>query len=496
MSKFLNSVWGKLVLVVLAGLAIRLLAYGFIKAPWIIFDEFIYLDTARQIVRGEFISALWRDPQLYPAGWPLLMATVAGFLKNPDTQYRVILFFNMLLSSFVPVLAFFLTGSLGVAVLISVFPPLFVYSSSIMSESLYTLMLFLVLVVSKYIIRDDLKKTRSLILAAVILGLLLYATRRVRSVGLVLIPAFVLTGGVIAFLQFREKSLNTLKNTVFFVVLAVFAYYLWEYLGRHTLFPDRDFYQRTPYIKSLIKALSRPLYSLTLIRNELTISLFFSYFILPFFLLHQTVKQWHKKEWHLLFPRIFAFFVFVGTLVLTFAHMFIGTSHNPQYLVFSRYLDPVLVVLFALMLGDFWSYLQTKSYRLKLPLWVYPIVGYFLFYFVFRIPRLDYKFGNTMPIYFFLKLFESPLSVWAVVILVVVAFYALARNQRTLLLVSFLVLFSLTSWFSIGETRNTPQWVAAKYQITINDWQIVAKSYRAADVALCIHRDGVSSELY
>src|SRR3989304_8517322 len=94
--------WVWLVAIVLLGFLLRLITYGFIKIPWIVYDEFTYLDTARQIVRGHFISAFTRD-QLYPAGWPLLLAAFVGFFHDPYVQYKAALVVTMPLSSLVPV---------------------------------------------------------------------------------------------------------------------------------------------------------------------------------------------------------------------------------------------------------------------------------------------------------------------------------------------------------------------------------------------------------
>lgn len=496
MKKVLRSTWGKLALIVMGGLLLRLITYGFIKIPWIIFDEFIYLDTARQIIRGSFLSQMSRDPQLYPAGWPLVLASFGGFIKNPFVQYKFMLILTMLISALIPVLVFFLTGSLWVSLAVALYPPLFVYSSSIMSETFYIFMLVLIVTVLKYIVKDDLKKKTTLILAAFIMGFFLYYTRLTRSFGVILIPAFVLSTLSLVYLQYKEKSISTLRQIVYFAVLTVFSYYFCVYLGKNWLFPKSSFYEKTAYIKAFTQALWRPRFSLVLLKNELTLSFFWLFFFLPVFWVHEGVKEWHKREWHLLYPRLFTFFIYAFSLILTFSHMFIGTKHNPQYLIFSRYLDPALVLLFSYGLKDFVSYLEAKTLKIEIPTWVYLLIGYFLFYFVFRLPSLDYKFGNTMSVYFFLFFKNSALTYWTLLIIVGLLYYALKKAEKKFLVGVFVFFFIWTWFFSVRKTLSTPEWVTAKYQETVNEWQIVMKNYRYSDTPLCIHKDGISSELY
>lgn len=493
--QFFEPTWRKLLGIVVLAYVARLIVYGFIRTPWIIFDEFIYLDTARQIIRGHFAALLSKDPQLYPPGWPLLFTAVSGFIKNPYLQYKIILLFNMLISSLVPVMVYLLVGSVTVSLLVAFYPPLFVYSSSIMSETFYIFMLFAVLTILKYIIKDDLRKSTSLMIAALVLAFFLYYTKLVRSFGIVLLPSFILSAAVVGYLQLRQGSRTTLKRLVYFTVLTVFGYYLLGYLAKLTIISG-SFYNRTPYLQSLWQAILRPRFSFTLLRNQLTLSLFFWYFLLPIFFWQQLVKEWHKKEWHLLLPRIFAVFIYLSSLVLTFAHMSIGTNRNPQYLLLSRYLDPALVLLFVFGLKDFFEYLNTKTNRIKLSTAVYLVLIYFWFYFVFRLPNLDYKFGNTMPAYFFLFFKESPWQYWVLTVLIGFIFYALAKNNKRWLLAGFLLVFGWTSLLSIKNTVQTPRWVGDKYQVTLHEWQMFMANYEYSDIPLCIHKDGISSELY
>jgi len=473
-----------------------LVVYGYIKIPWIIFDEYIYLDTARQIVRSNFLSQLSRDPQLYPPGWPLFLAAFTGFIKNPLVQYKISLIGTMLISSLIPFLVFWLSGSLWVSLLVAFYPPLFIYSSNIMSETLFIFMLLALITALKFIVRDDLNKRGSLFLAAVILGLFIYFTRIIRSFGIILLPAFALAVLLVIYFQYRAQSFNRLKSLVYFSLLTVFFYYVWNYLSRLLFLPDKGFYEKTTYIDSFIKGLMQPRFSFTLLRNEITLSLYWLFFVLPIFSYFEFRKEWHKKEWYLLLPRLWTIFIFGFSLLLTFAHMFIGTARNPQYLVFSRYLDPALVLLFVYGATDFLKYFQTASAKLKIHPAIWLVLAYFVYYFIFKLPKLDYKFGNTMSVYFFLLFKEQAWLSWILVALVGFIVYSIIKNQRFWLLSGLLIFFVWTTLFAINNTLSTPTWVMAKYQKVINEWDLALSNYQTADIPICIHKDGISSETY
>ena len=492
---FFEPLWRKLALIVGLGFLVRLFVYGYIKIPWIIFDEYLYLDTARQIIRGTFISQLSRDPQLYPPGWSIVLAAFVGFIKNPFTQYQAALWLTMLLSSIVPLAAFWLTRSLWVSVLLAFYPPLFVYSSSIMSETMFVLMLFVLLTLLKDIVRDDFTKRRSLILAALVMGFFLFYTRLVRSFGVVLLPSLVLAGLFVCYLQYRQGSLVRLRSLLFFLILTVFFYYGFSYLGSLWLLPKNGFYERSVYIESIISALKQPQLTWVLLRNELSLSLFWWFWILPLFFVSETIKTVHKREWQDLLPRVWAVLIYVFSLGLTLAHMFIGSQKNPQYLVFSRYLDPALVLLFAYGVADFVKYIAHQT-KLKIPVWLWLVLGYFVFYFVLKLTKIDYKFGNTMSIYFFLNLVKEPMWLWLLAGLSMALFYTLFRDLKTWLFYLLALFFVVASYLSISNTLSTPEWVMNKYQGVIKEWQQALSRFPNTDVPICIHENGISSETY
>jgi len=208
------------------------------------------------------------------------------------------------------------------------------------------------------------------------------------------------------------------------------------------------------------------------------------------------VSKVRQKHWHEALPRIWAVCIYLFSLALTFMHMFIGALHNPQYRVFSRYLDPAITILFVFAAADFIAFLKTTTVKLKLHRAIVPVLVYFAVYFVFFLPKLDYKFGNSMSVYFFLIFNSQPWLYLLLIGLLAVIVYAVSKNRRKLILWSMAFFFGWSFFFSVLNTLKTPAWVNSKYQRVIEEWQSAMANYPTAEVPLCIHRDGISSETY
>jgi hypothetical protein len=357
-------------------------------------------------------------------------------------------------------------------------------------------MILLSLGILKYIIKDDLRKNNTLVLASVVFAFFIFYTRLVRSFGMVLLPSFLLATLVTIFFLAKQKSFYKVKKLIYFSVLVSFFYLFFDYLAKLLILPDNGFYKKQDYVRALFKALSNPKLSLVSLRNEISLSLYWLGFILPVYFFVQLKKELHKKEWHLLLPRFFAVFIYLSSLFLTFAHMFIGAQKNPQYLVFSRYIDPSLVVLFVYMLSDFLQFIKSRSLKIKVHPLVFVALFYFLFYFIFKLAKLDYKFGNTMPIYFFLLFKNSILQKAIISGLVLSMGYLLYKNSKQLLLLILALFFFYSGFMSIKNTISTPAWVQEKYSLTVKEWQMSLENYQTTDIPLCIHKDGISSEVY
>lgn len=490
----LKKAWFWVAVSVLFGFILRLYAYGFIKIPWIIYDEFVYLDTGRQIVRGlSFLSKLERD-QLYPPGWPLIFSSFLGYFSDPFMQYKAVLIFTMILSSLVPVLSFLLFGNWILGIFLMVYPALFVYSSSIISETMFVVMLFILFVVLKNVIKDDLHKQLYTILSGIVFGFLIFYARFIRSFGIIILPAFLTASGVFLIASKIHELKHLRKNLILFVALTTFTYLLFDFLSRRFIMPQGGFYKNESYIRAIQLVLVRPLTALTILQNELVIIFVSQFWVLPFFFLRETYRSFRSRNYEEILCRLFLIFLCIGALLLTILHQIQVVDRNNQYLLFSRYLDPILVILFVYSLRDFLQAAIGHS-RLHIHTAWLAITAYFVWYLYFNFFYGWYKFGNNMPIYF-LRVFKDNLFYFSVfVVLVGGMWYMFLRKRYMSVVLLFIVLFLWHSYLSITATRDVPRFVMNQYMPKITMWQDSFKN-GYTDTPLCIYKSEITHEVY
>ncbi len=483
--------------IVVLGVVLRLIAYGFIKIPWILYDEVVYLDTSRQIVRGSFLSKLTRD-QLYPPGWPLIFSALSGFINNPYLQYKVVLLFNIFLSSSTSVIAYLFFRNLWVSAFLNIYPALFVYSSSIMSETAYIFFLFLLVLILREIVRDDLNSPKTVILAGLVFAFFMYYTRLIRSFGIILLPSFVVAILVFCYLTRHELSKKLHKSLQLFLILTVGSYMVYNLLGKDMFLASGMLYETKPYWQALIKNLGNVNLMSVLVKNELLAILISGFWFLPLFFVKGTIQVFKKKEWADALSRLFIILLLFASLALTLVHMLKGAP-NKQYLLFTRYLDPVLVVVFAFSLYDFFDYLiHTHKPRLskRFYLLYFILLGAALIYLRKGFYLDSYKFGNNMPLYFLNRLVQDGWT-WFYVLsatLSIIAYLLWSRRYKLLLAV-FVVFMLGQSFVAIEKTRGVPRYVIDNYSQKIKEWQLSFKD-SPTDTPLCLYDDNISVEVY
>jgi len=472
----------------LFGMIARWIVFRFVHIPWIIYDEYIYLDGARQILRGDFISHLYRD-QAYPPGWSFVLAPIVGMFHNPFLQYRAALLLTMALSSLVGVLAYLFTASIGIGILTSLFPPLFLYSGSIMSETLYTLFLFFLLFCVRIFVKEDLKTVKNAVLSGVIIAVLMVFLQEIRSFGRTLFPAFVLSMASLYTFYFK-KPRAWLKKYGYFAASAVATYIFFSYLSN--TFLHTTLYETEGYVSSL-KRIFTPL-SLKLIFNQLAAVGIELYGVLGLVFIWGSYRAFKKKDMPEIITRVFVWFIFLASFALTLLHMLKTAQHDKQYWIFTRYLDPVVVLMFVYGLKDGLTFLREKKHILFV--WILP-----LFLFVFYVWKYlymeSYKFGNTMGIFFLADKKDSVTSLYIVpLIIFLFALIMLIRIRKRLLIISLFVLFIAWQWYvSVPSAIAVPQYVIARYESQIAQWQ----RYFANNppyTPLCRYKSDASAEVY
>jgi hypothetical protein len=486
--------WIWLIGIVLLGIAARFIAYGYIKLPWIVYDEFVYLDTARQIVRGHFISAFTRG-QMYPVGWPLLLATFVGFIHNPYVQYQGALFLTMVLSSLVPVFAFLLSGNLLVALLVTFYPPLFVYSSNILSETVYTLFLFGAIIALREIVRDDLRSRVYIILSGAVFGFMLYYIQITRSFGIVHFPALIAAFVFMWYVAKKTMSRLTRRNIAGFIACTVVMYLGCGLIARMANLAPSKLYEQMPYVTALHIILFKPLLFLQLLHNETVIVFVSLFWVLPVFFFRRTWKVFKEKKWHDVLARLFLVFVLLASFGLTVAHMAKTVQNNDQYLIFSRYMDPILVVMFAFALNDMVCYIKSsEKMRILSKYWIV-VIAYFLLYLRFGYYFGQYKFGNTMPVYF-LSLVQSNVFFFPVLTLFVTGLlWSEWKKHYRMLGALFIVFFLLQSVIAIFNTTSVPAFVQDTHYKVIREWN-QALQQAGESTPICLMSSALWGETY
>ncbi|PJE63378.1 hypothetical protein COU89_03665 [Candidatus Roizmanbacteria bacterium CG10_big_fil_rev_8_21_14_0_10_45_7] len=478
MQRYRSQIGISLLLFVVAFL-FRYSLFSFVNLPWIIYDEYIYLDTARQILRGSFITHLTLENQIYPPGWSVMLAAVVGFISNPITQYRAALIFTMMLSSSIPVIAYWYTKKLVPALLLIIFMPLVVYSNSIMSETLYTLSILLFIITMHCVVDNDLKETRHIILSAVVTGFFLSFIGSIRSFGVVVPSSFALAFVlcIIAWRhqhEVRSRLLWYLGGSLISLAVSNFL------LG--LLMPSADkLYNIPSYNQAITTLFIHPILSFKMIANQLTaIGLEMAWFpLLAFGWKTWTLfRETHKKGEHasrrgVLVVRAFLVFLLMTSFGLTLLHMARDVVKNPQYLLFTRYMDPVLVVMFMFGVADGLEYL--KKQKRHFPSVLYAVLGVWLLSFVylyFGFFRETYKFGNTMAVYFLRE--EQTNLLWEVIapslLLGGVVWIGLWKQSYKVSVAACILLTAWITWITIPSAREVPRYVVNDYHTYVVEW--------------------------
>lgn len=474
--------------VFLFGMFVRWFVFHFVRIPWIIYDEYIYLDGARQILRGEFISHLFRD-QAYPPGWSFVMAPVVGLFRDPFVQYQAALFLVMALSSLVGVFAYVYTASSAIGMLTSLFPPLFLYSSSIMSETVYTLFLFFLLFSIRIFIKEDLKTVRNALLSGFVVGVLCVFLQEIRSFGRTLFPAFALSMASIGAIHYKKPQ-EWVKKYGHFVLSAFFTYFVLNFLSKTYL--HTTLYETQGYMVA-VKRLLTPL-SFKLVLNQLTAVSVELYGVLAIAFLWGTVMAYKKKDSSEIIARLFVWFVFLSSFALTLLHMLKTANVDKQYWIFTRYLDPVIVLMFVYGLKDGYDFIREKKHLLFT--WLTSVALLVLYIWKFLYIE-SYKFGNTMGI-FFLSDRKDTIVAWYIVpfIIFLLTIYVLFRIRKRAWIGAVFVLFFSWQWYiSVSSAVAVPKYVIARYENQIIEWQRYF-TINPKLTPLCRYESNASAEVY
>jgi len=328
------------ILIFIIGLVGRLIFFRlFNYTPWIYNDEPGYLLGARALLNGEVLTQPLSHN--FPIGFSVLLLPAVILTKNPIWQYQIGLFINSAIASLVGVVIYLATRktlkskAFLAGVLVSFYPPLFVYSGALMSEVSFALVLVTFTLIYFYQ-KPSLKKILGLSLLLIFLAI-------IRSAGLTVAAAFYFSWLIKALLAKKRKYL-------LWGSLSLGLFVLFTLINKYILFLSAGHYQADDYLTRMGILFDNPLGGLTLLFNNTAVFVF-----MLFGLIFVTYKDILKKTKKNIAPISFVVILVLGNILLAATHsarqaLVLG---NNGYLLAFRYLSPFAVVAYCLLLVNF-----------------------------------------------------------------------------------------------------------------------------------------------
>ena len=200
------------------------------QTPWILADEAVYADIAKNIwFNHDFLSDI-NNPLIYPPGYPLILS-ISYFFADKNMVYHVMLAINAIISSLIIFPSYFISKNFVnnkfafiIAVLISIAPSNILYTFVLMSENLFVLLFLL----SIYFLIEALTTENKIMqfLAGFSIAYL-YLTK---STGIAMIIAFCLTFSY--YILIHKNFINTIKNKFILVMSLTSTLVAWLFLKK------------------------------------------------------------------------------------------------------------------------------------------------------------------------------------------------------------------------------------------------------------------------
>lgn len=436
-----------------------LLASGF-HTPFILADEAVYDNIARNILTGKFYSTL-SYCQTYPPGYSVILALAHAVTADQGLAYHLMLGINAVLTSSIIFPAYFMLrkycregtaiwGSLAIAVL----PAIGTYPFVIMSENLFTPLFMYSLWFLAEAYESGGRHWQALASLSVVY---LYFTR---SIGLAMAVGLVASFGYFLWAN-RRRSVAILREYAVMALLFILPLAAYLAYGRF-LMPVAtgsivSTYDDSLYIGALLGAagsLSSLLTFLSLSLHELEYLVLSAYFIVFLGLAMVAVYPRHndgKAYPAALYLAVSA----LATIVIAVAHMYIARD-SPYYALFGRYLDPVVPALFLCgILGLDRARMDLKSVAAIFAAFVATVAVFLLTF-----PVTYYKFGSMFAVFYMQDIGKSmPAYLFiALLFFTTATAYVVAswkKRMGTLMMVLILLSLYLTSYTFCTESMSS-----------------------------------------
>lgn len=399
----------KIFYIFLVLLAIKFILSLQFPTPWIMSDEVLYDDIARNIWKGSFTSDLKYCQTPLP-GYSICLSIAYLFSENKDVTYRIMLFINAILTSSVIFPAYFILKNfisnnkafLG-SILVCILPSITLYSSALISENLFTtLFLF-----SAWFIIESFKNDNKLFdLGA---GFSIFYLFLTRAVGIAMVLGFATL--LVYEIVHKRSVLYILKTKYILISSLVVPMVLWIMRSNSNFSNYSNILSSTSggyNVQSYMNTLSLMftdipsfLTTLELVIHEIDYLLlisFFIFFIFTIFAVYKRNQIKNRDAFH-----VFVIYSLLSTLLLiliTVTHMY-GKYINGDiyYSILGRYIDPAVPIIFIVgLIGIDLYYCTEKKIKDNLMLLVVSIL--LICIFIKTFPYMYYKFGNMFGIYY------------------------------------------------------------------------------------------------
>jgi hypothetical protein len=442
-------------------------------SPSIVADEVVYSETASNILSGIFFSKL-QYCQTYPPGYPLVLSPAYLISNNESTTYHIMLLINCLLTSSIIFPAFFIlkpytsrTIAFLVSILISVLPSVSLYTFFILSENLF-IPLF---AFSFWFLMESYKgRGKSWDFLA---GFSIFFLVLTKTTGIAMIIGFLAS----LFFYSRSRSSFTkwvyiLKGRYFLLASFLIPFLIWN-MYKHFLIPvGIGEYNVKNYLVAFIYSFDSFQDFCLLISffiHEVEFVILASYFAIFAALLY-IISFSEIKKLQISFPELkwnslgelneialkssLVYFLVssIFLITITVAHMltFLG---NPEYLIFGRYVDPIVPLVFLISLGGIELFNNARvRVRSELIITMCMLTDIL---FVLTFPYESYKFPNMFSIYYIYGI-KNIMPIYVVISLFLLLFcissYIYIKNIRAR--PPIIILFVLFSIFLSSYTFN------------------------------------------
>lgn len=464
-----NEYFRLMVIFILFILVKSLLSLKF-PSPWIFADETAYAETARNVLGGQLFSNL-KYCQTYPPGYSIILSVAYLFSDDMVVIYRIMLFINCIITSSIIFPSYFIlnkfcnrhTSFLG-SVTITALPSTVLYTFVLMSENLF-IPLFMF---SGWFLLESYSKNRKLY--DFLAGFSIFSLFLTRTMGVAMIVGFLISLTYYILMLSRHSKISTiLIDRLILVVSFALPMTCWlEYKSKNVILG----YNSAQY-SDVFLGMFRDIHIfesfLSLLLHEFEFLIISSYFIIFFMaclfifnefkgfktqLFRNRKLQNHPDIGVNLSLTSFLVYIMVSSLILisiTITHMYIALKDgNLQYLIFGRYIDPIVPFIFLLGIIEI-----DRIYSIRYKLDKSKMATFICMYvtlvtlFNFTFPHSYYKFSNIFSIYYIQSLKSTiPIGMFIGIFLliIIVVFYILIRIRRsrnTLFL--FIILISLTA---------------------------------------------------